>query len=310
MRRRTNINSKKLQAQILNSSTYLDYLGRLQKIATSMFEWVNLPSTMNQRYLEYCLFYFGQASMLYVDDLGYINLQAVDQGMVNMYNLPSEVECMSIGNHSYRRKVFYGKATDADGKDLYDKNEECILVLNNWDRIPTLYTIQLFAERLTEAERTIDVNIKNQKFPNLILTDEKQLLTMKNMYAQITGNEPAIYADKNSLSPDQIKTLNTEAPYIADKLMEYKKQIWNEALQFLGIQSLDEKKERLIVSETASSNEVTNMNLQSYLIPRQEACEKFNEKYGTNISVRVRSDLDNLIKRNNSVVSDLNKESE
>ena len=32
---------------IVNDQTYIDYLERLKKIALSMFEWVNLPSSMN-----------------------------------------------------------------------------------------------------------------------------------------------------------------------------------------------------------------------------------------------------------------------
>ena len=51
------------------------------------------------------------------------------------------------------------------------------------------------------------------------------------------------------------------------------------------------------------------MNLQSYLVPRQKACREFNEKFGLTgtdkeISVRVRSDLFNLIKENESIISD------
>ena len=42
----------------------------------------------------------------------------------------------------------------------------------------------------------------------------------------------------------------------------------------------------------------------SYLAPRKLACKQFNEKYGMNIDVKVRSDLDNIIKRSASVVLD------
>lgn len=92
--------------------------------------------------------------------------------------------------------------------------------------------------------------------------------------------------------------------------MDYKKQIWNEALLFLGINTIDfEKKERLVAAETSSNNEVTNLNLQSYLAPRKEACKLFNEKFGLTgtdkeIDVRVRSDLFNVVKEQESTVSE------
>ena len=79
--------------------------------------------------------------------------------------------------------------------------------------------------------------------------------------------------------------------------MSYKKEIWNEALTFLGINSLStEKKERLITDEANQNNEVINLYLQSRLAPRQKACEEFNKVFGTNIDVVVRSDLHNLVK--------------
>lgn len=93
--------------------------------------------------------------------------------------------------------------------------------------------------------------------------------------------------------------------------MQYKKEIWNEALTFLGINNiLVDKKERLITDEANSNNELINLNLQSFLAPRQEACKKFNEKFelsGNNeIKVRVRSDLHNVIKNTESIITDHN----
>ena len=94
--------------------------------------------------------------------------------------------------------------------------------------------------------------------------------------------------------------------------MDYKKQIWNEALEFLGVNTLQtEKKERLITDEASSNNELINLNLQSMLIPRQEAAEQFNKLFGLTgdkaVKVRVRSDLYNIIKKEESTITDINK---
>ena len=174
--------------------------------------------------------------------------------------------------------------------------------------------MELFALRLYEAERTADVNIKAQKTPVLLLMDEKQRLTMENLYSQYEGNRPVIFGDKNSLGENVIKAINTQAPFIADKIINYKKEIWNEALTFLGINNIMvDKKERLITDEANSNNELINLNLQSYLAPREEACRQFNEKFGftgtdKEISVRVRSDLHNIIKNAQSIVQDFKEQ--
>ena len=287
-------------AIIVNNETYVDYLERMKKICLSMFEWKNLPDSMNARFLEMCLFYNGQAALLYDDDYGFINTMAADGGYINIYGLPTEIQCYSY-RFNQRRSLYTVDTGEEKGK-------ECILVLNNYERVPTISTIQLFAYRLSEAQRTADVNIKAQRTPILITTDQKQYFTLKKMYEEYDGNTPAIFADKNLITPDALKAMKTDAPLIANDIMEYKLKIWDEFLTFMGLNNLSEKKERLITSEADSNNEVINMNLQALLIPRKEACKQFNEKYGLMgekaIDVRVRSDLYNVIKQFESITDD------
>lgn len=292
-----------LDSALMNSQTYWDYLERFKKICLSMFEWVNLPDSMNARYLEECLYYKGQAALLKDEKFGYVNTQCASGGYLNIYGLPTELNCYSYG-YQEQKKLYTGLGGEED--------KDCILVMNNWQRIPTSATIELFCQRLAEAEMTASVNIKAQKTPVLIAIDENQRLMMENLYAQYDGNRPFIWGDKNQLGAESIKCINTGAPFIADKIMEYKKQIWNEALQFLGINTLQtEKKERLITDEASSNNELINLNLQSMLIPRQEAAKQFNKLFGLEgtdkeISVRLRSDLYNIIKQEESVITDFN----
>lgn len=294
-------NREFIDTAYVNDQTYYDYLYRLKKIATSMFEWVNLPKSMNARYIEECLYYLGTAAFLYDESYGFINTKCTSAGEINIYGLPTKVNCYSYGYQDMR--LLYTGLNK--GKD----NKECIMVMNTWDRTPTCSTLELFALRLYEAERCCDVNIKAQKTPVMLVVNDAQRLTMKNLYSQYDGNEPFIFGDKDSLSADTLKAIKTDAPFVADKVMEYKKEIWNEALAFLGINTLStEKKERLITDEASSNNELINMNLQSYLVPRKEACKMFNEKFNLTgeeaIDVRVRSDLFNIIKQTDSVIND------
>ena len=291
-------------AILLNNDTYIDYLERMKKICLSMFEWVNLPQSMNARFIEMCLYYNGQAALLYDNELGYINTMASDGGYINIYGLPTEVICYSYQFN--QRRELYTVDTGAE------KGEECILVMNNYERIPTASSVTLFAYRLAEAQRTADVNIKAQRTPILITTDQKQHFTLKKMYEEYDGNTPAIFADKNLITPDALKALKTDAPFIANNIMDYKREIWNEFLSFIGVNNLAEKRERLITSEVDSNNELINLNLQALLIPRKEACKQFNEKYGLMgekaIDVKVRSDLYNIIKQFESVTDEYREE--
>lgn len=299
-------------AILVNNATYFDYLERFKKIALSLFEWSNLPDSMDARFLERCLYYTGQAAMLYLEPYGYINTKSATAGNLNLYGLPTQIRCYSYGQINENRNVFYGHTTGTETPDVEDratevsedKNKGAILVLNNWEGIATANTIELFAFRMYNVERAIDVNIKAQKTPYVVLTSEDERLSMVNAMNQIDKNAMMIVGEKNTFDPNAIRTLQTEAPYIADKLTDYKHSIWNEFLTFMGVDNISEKRERMISAETMSNNECVNLNLQSYLKPRQTAAKQFNEKYGLNIEVKLRSDIYNIIKSSESVVMD------
>lgn len=304
-RRKTTPNQKFKDSLYLNDETYMDYLNRFRRIALSMFEWVNLPKTMNARYLEECLFFNGQASLLYDKKYGFINTKCAGNGYVNIYGLPSKLHCFSY-DFQTDRDLYVGLNEFNESKE----DEECILVMNNWERVPTAGSMELFAYRLYLAQRTCDVNVSSQRFPVMVVGDEKQRLMLENLYSQYDGNQPFIFGNKQQLTGEEMKVLNTQAPYVVDKLTEYKKEIFNEALTYLGINNVSvKKKERLTENESNENTELVNLNLQSMLAPRLEACRQFNEKFGLigtdkEISVRVRSDLENIIKHEQSIVSD------
>lgn len=310
MRRKKSENYKFEDSLIINDATYVDYLNRFRRIALSIFEWINLPKTMDSRYLEQCLYYMGQASLLYDKKYGFINTKCAGSGYVNIYGLPDRFNCYSYGFNSMRKLYVGLDPTLTEAQFENQKNNECILVMNNWDRVPTAGSMELFAWRLYLAQRTCDVNISGQRYPVMIVGDEKQRLMLENLYNQYNGNQPFIFGNKNQLNEDMLKAIRTDTPYVADKITDYKKEIWNEALTYLGINNIAiTKKERLTENESSENNELVNLNLQAMLAPRLEACRKFNEKYGLTgtdkeISVRVRSDLKNIIKMEQSIVSD------
>ena len=310
MKRRKTSNYKFEDSRITNDATYVDYLNRFKRISLSMFEWVNLPSSMDSRYLEQCLYFNGQASLLFDKKFGFINTKCAGSGTINIYGLPDKLNCFSYGFNSMRTLYTGINPLLTEEEKEEKKNEECILVMNNFDRTPTAGSMELFAWRLYLAQRTCDVNISSQRFPVLITGDEKQRLMLENLYSQYDGNQPFIFGNKNQVTGDEIKAIRTDAPYVVDKITEYKKEIWNEALTFLGINNISiNKKERLTENESNENNELVNLNLQSLLAPRLEACRQFNEKFGftgtdKEISVRVRSDLENIIKKEQSIVSD------
>ena len=302
-------------AVLMNNATYFDYLERFKRIALSMFEWVNLPDSMDARYLERCLYYTGQAAMLYLEPYGFINTKSATSGKLNLYGLPTRIRCYSYGEINTSRRVFNGvseavaKVNGYEGDTDDDKSTEAILVLNNWEGVATATTVELFAMRMAIAERAIDVNIRAQKTPFMVVTNDNERLSMMNALDQVEKNAMALVVERNHFDPESLKTLNTQAPYVADKLTDYKSGIWNEFLTFLGVDNISEKRERMISAETMSNNECVNLNMMASFKTREKAAREFNQKYGKNVEVKLRSDVYNIIKSTESVITDsLNKE--
>lgn len=259
------------ESALLNNRTYLQYYNRLTEMALSMFEWKNLPDSVDARFLEMALFNDGKAVFFEDEVLGCLCLQCRIGGKLNVYRVPTE-------------RTAY--ATNGYNKDLNEANS--VIIYNNYLRTNSKLDVEMFAQRLYNLDRAIDVNANAQKTPVLITCDETQRLTMKNLYKQFEGNEPFIFGNK-ALNKDGLSVLRTDAPYVADKLYELKSNIWNEALTYLGISNANiSKRERLIKDEVTRSLGGTFACRYSRLESRRQAVEKINDMFNLNIVVNYR----------------------
>lgn len=265
------------ESAYMNNRTYLQYYNRLTELAISMFEWQNLPKTVDQRFLEMCLFGDGMCVFFQDEVLGYLSLQCMIGGKLNVYRIPME------------RKAY---ATNGYQRNLDETNS--VIIFNNYLHTNSLLDVEMFSKRLYNLDRAIDVNANAQKTPVLIQCDESQRLTMKNLYKQYEGNEPFIFGSKG-LDASGLKVLQTGAPYVADKLYELKTQIWNEALTYLGISNINVvKKERMITDEVTRNQGGTVASRYSRLESRRQACKQINEMFGLKIWVDYREDFQDV----------------
>ena len=262
----------------MNNRNYLQYYNRLTELALSMFEWKNLPDTVDPRFLEMCLYSDGMAVFFKDEVLGFLALQCMIGGHLNVYRIPTE------------RRAY---ATNGYNKQLNAKDS--VIIFNNYLHTNSMLDVEMFSKRLYNLDRAIDVNANAQKTPVLILCEENQRLVMKNLYKQYEGNEPFIFGNK-AMDVNGLTVLKTDAPYVADKLYELKTQLWNEALTYLGISNINiVKKERLITDEVTRNQGGTVASRYSRLESRRQACEKINEMFGLNIWVDYREDYQEVV---------------
>lgn len=239
----------------LNNATYQQYYNRLTELSTVMFEWKNLPETVDPRFLELTLFAKGMCVFFKDEELGYLALPVAINGTWNVYNIPK-------GRRAYATNGYQNNLTE----------ENSVIIFNNYTHTNSMLDVEMFSRRLYNMDRAIDININAQKTPVLIQCTEQQRLTMMNLYQKYDGNEPFIFGD-TSLDVNGFKVLKTDAPFVADKIRQEKTQTWNEALTYLGISNTNvTKKERLISDEVIRSQGGTIASRYSRLEMRRQAC--------------------------------------
>lgn len=264
------------EAQIMNVDTYTYWYARLVEIAIAGFEWKNLPPEIDPRFLEMILCFDGKALFYFDDDLGeYVALQFFNSSTLDIYREPFKRTAFSPAVN------FRHKALD---------ESESVIIWNNGLHLPEILPLRLYARRIAECERTIDVNVKGQKTPKIIRSTNEERLTLENLFKKYDGNIPFIFGSKNLADMQDITVLDTTVPYIADKVQILKRQLFAEALTYFGIENANtEKKERLVSDEVASNFGGVEIARRTRLNARKLACRKINERFGLNIDVEFAS---------------------
>lgn len=277
----------------MNNGTYRQYYNRLVELSISMFEWKNLPDTVDPRFLELTLFADGQAVFFKDEELGYLALQNAMNGDFDVYRIPINRRAFAV--NGYQRKL---------------TNKDSVIVYNNYLHTNSQLDADMFARRLYNLDRAIDVNANAQKTPVLIKCSQEERLTLLNVYKQWDGNEPLIMGDKG-LNTNAMSVLKTDAPYVCDKLYQLKTQIWNEALTYMGISNINvQKKERLITDEVTRNQGGTIASRYSRLNARRDACKKINAMFGLEVWCDCREDYQTVDDGNDTVNGEPNSDGE
>lgn len=251
------------------TSAFFHNRNKVLTLATSVFDWVNLPPEIDKRYIEQALICYGQLAFFYDEAVEkFVILPFNTAGAFDIYNNPIKIEVFA--NNGYHRFL---------------NHDECVLIYDNTLRVPLLNDIYYYTNRLTELDKIYNINLENQKTPILISCDESQKLSALNAFLKIDNGQPHIFTMKN-FDKDMFSVMNINAPFLCDKLFAEKQNLYSEILSTFGVNSVSfEKKERLITTEVENANAHNNIYRYSRFEPRQQAVEEINSKFNLEISI-------------------------
>ena len=251
----------------------------------NVIKWENVPNSIDVRFLNLALCERGQVVFFKDEVLNELLALPVNLGgSFNVYGIPNNYVAYSPFN-GYRNK------------NLTPNNS--VLIYNNYLRQPSENIINIYANKLYNIDRTIDINVNSQRTPIIMSGTKNQQLTLSNMVDQYEGNEPFIFTD-SSLDIDRFKIWNTQAPFVGDKLESLKHNILNDFLSNFGVENANaDKKERMVSDEVNANYGLVEANRTILLAPKEEAIKKINDMFGIDIKVSFNSDLMTMINANN-----------
>lgn len=252
-------------AALLTEITYQYHYQNLLELALSRRKWVGLPPTCDVRWFNECVTLSGVGIIAKdpdIDNLWYSGQVALE-GDISIYNNPTKY-------------TFIG----ANGKTITVPRENGYVVWDNVSRLPILQHIQLFAHRLTNIDRTRDINLSMQRKPKIMTGPEEKYRDMINLVKEIDEYQDTVLG-LSSLSDVDIKAIDMQVPYIGTELDYNKRTIMNEYLTFLGISNPGfEKNERMTADEVQNDGSQVMIRRLSFLDAPRQGLELLNKERG------------------------------
>ncbi|AZU99785.1 upper collar connector [Bacillus phage DK3] len=271
---------------------YWHYAKQLSMLTFQLFEWENLPESVDPRFLEMMLHTHGYVGFYKDENDKFTATQGTAGQKLNRYLQPTIFQTVSADPDD--EKISYDIFNYGDDPELIKENRHGLVIWNNDLHIPTMDSVIMFAKKLANASEIIDVNLNAQKTPVLVTAEDSNKFSLMQIYNQYEGNAPVIVANKH-FDPKTITVHKTDAPYVVDKINDQKNAYLSEFYTMLGIQNVPiDKKERLTSAEATSGNERDRASENIMLKNRKDFVERAKILYPgelEDLDVKMRTDI-------------------
>lgn len=256
----------------------------LQK-AFSVFEWT-MPETWGKDYFLYSLYCNGVVAVVNTDKFGVIP-QACGLYGYDVFYRPTHA---TITN-----PLLTGMLRPRIGV-------ECELVKLQPDYGGIMDMVGHYASMLALCTQSAQMNLLNSHLSYVFTADNKTAAEgFKKLFDRVAAGEPATVIDKNMLTNEgkpswEAFSQNVGQNYITDRLLADMRKLEHEFDTEIGIPNANtDKKERLITDEVNSNNIETVSRSDMWLKMLQESCSKVNKMFNTNLNVKWRYNINEVV---------------
>jgi hypothetical protein len=135
---------------------FTHYYQYLTALSYQLFEWENLPESVDPRYLEMSLHQFGYVGFYKHPEMGYLAVQGAASGTVDHYLLPTKFHVSTPTLQDTFQIYNY-----SDMKDVSKKMG--VVIWNNDYHFSTLPSLRMFASDLAELKEIIALTKMHRK---------------------------------------------------------------------------------------------------------------------------------------------------
>lgn len=255
----------------------------LRALAMNRFKWTFPDSDeigVDKRFLERTLFFRALSVFYYDKDYNkYLALSGAGAGPLNMLDNPTQFTV--VGNN------FIAKTLEA---------AEVVPIWSNYERYPDLDIVSVYASRLANLDRSVEINAANARRSKVIVTPDGQRLSWVNINRQLDEGLNGIQLNADGIAADvpNIIALDLNVdPMTILNLDMVGSRVWNKAMSMLGIEnSNQDKKERLVSAEVDANNDQTSSMRRVNLNAREMACDEIKKKFKLDVGVEYYTDAE------------------
>lgn len=261
---------------ISNVATGSDYYTKfLLSKCQNLFVYENLPDTLNAWEIEKSLIIKGNGAIIKKKGQLYIPFTGSVYGY-DEYNVPNK----------------FTFAQPLLGGGNYTDNKDCVILWNmesdkmDYSSSLLFEVIKRYARMLADVDSTIHSQLIGKRMCRVGMAQNSQVgQAVDEVLSRIEIGENRTIINPQMLI-DGFKPLDFNGTQSLGELTQMRDYILNCFYNEIGLQTLEEKKERMIVSEVEQDDKLLSSNIDEMYDMRLRNIEKVNKLFNTSIIVR------------------------
>lgn len=177
-------------------------------------------------------------------------------------------------------------------------DENLVVVNNNQIRQPSIQVVDVYATLLAHADLSLQAILINSRATGLVKArTQQQVNDIATWYNALANGKTLAILDESNLETllgdkgIEVFSMSYPSGMTIDSYYQIRENLLKSFYSEIGINSMRDKRERVVEAELDTNLNRILFNVDDMLTCRQEACDKVNKMFGTNISVDLNQEI-------------------